>query len=91
MQTRAATGMANDLNFEPTYASTDACSQSFGTCFLGGEACRQAFGSLLLAQAIGQLGRGVNPIEEATSEPVHGVLDALNFDQIDAGADNHLS
>ena len=43
----------------------------------------------MLAQAIGLFRGGEDAIQEALAETFHGVLDAGDFDCIDAGADDH--
>lgn len=81
--------LANYFNFQPVHALADACSQGFRAGFLCSESSGKALCRVALAQAIGLLGRGKYAIEEALPEALRGLLNALNFNQVDAAADDH--
>lgn len=85
----ASAGLADDLDFEPVDSATDAGAEGFGAGLLGGEAGRKAFGCVALSHAVGLFGGGEDTVQEALSEAVEGLLDSVDFDQIDATADDH--
>ena len=85
----ATARFANHFDFEPVHAPTDAGSQCFSASFLGGKACSEALGRIPFAQAISLFRSGEDAIEEALSEALKRLLDARNFNKINAAADNH--
>lgn len=84
-----AAGMPHHFNLKPCDALADAGAERLGRRFLCCKARRQAFCSVLLAQAVSLLGLGVDTIEEALAEAIHGIPDALDVHQVDARAYDH--
>ena len=89
-ETRPSAGFAEDLDFQPVHALTDAGPESLGSGFLGGEAGGQAFGGMASAHAVGLLGRRVYAIKKPGSEAIQRALDAIDLHQIYARADDHI-
>lgn len=89
LQAGAAAGFPHYLDFKPVHAATDARAQRFSTCFLGRKARSQALGSVAFAHAVGLLCCGEDAIEEALSEALERLLDARNFNKINAAAYDH--
>ena len=77
------------FDFKPAHTPADSGSQCFGRSLFGGEAGCEAFSSVSLAHAVGLFGRGVNPIEEALAKTLQRLLNARDFNEVDAAADNH--
>lgn len=80
----ASAGEMCYFDLAPAYAAGDACAERLGSCFFGSKARRQALCAVLLAHAIGDFARGVDAIEKAIGEPIHGILNPRDFAQINA-------
>lgn len=83
-----AAGLVDDLEILPTDAVTPAGANGLHAGFLGGEAGGVAFGLIGLALDVGDLSGGVDAVDEAGTETVEGVLDAVDFAQVRAEADD---
>lgn len=83
--------LADNLEFEPGDAEADAGAEGLGAGFFGGKAGGKALGGFALAQAVCLFRGGIDTIEEAGPVTLDGAMDAVNLDQVDAGADDHAS
>ena len=86
---RPSPGRADDFDFQPVHALADPCPEGLGSRLLGGEAGGEAFRGIVSAYAISLLGRGVYAIQKPGSEAIQGALDAIDFYQVNARADDH--
>lgn len=85
----ASARLAHYLDFKPVHAAADAGAKCFGARLFGSKTSSQALGSIAFAHAVGLFRGGKDPIEKALSEALEGLLDARNFNKINAAADNH--
>ncbi len=80
----------DDLDFKPCDTAADACTERLGGSLLRRESRRKALSSIALAQAVCLLGGRVDPIEEAAAIALPRRANALDFDHVNAAADDHL-
>src|ERR1700735_3838398 len=90
MQGGTAAALAPHLDLLPGDAVLDAGAQSLGPGLLGREAGGKAFRGFFLAHAVRDFTGSEDAAEEAFAEPVDGRLNAINFDDVDTGADEHV-
>jgi hypothetical protein len=88
-QSGSSARFPKDLDFEPVYSVADSRSEGFSARLFGGESRGKAFSGPAFAQAICLFGGGEDPVEETFAESIDGLLNARDFDHIDAGADDH--
>ena len=67
----------------------DAGAEGFGSGFFGGETGVETLGSTGSGTAIGNFLAGKYAFEKAVAVALDGARDARNFDEVDAGADQH--
>jgi hypothetical protein len=67
----------------------DACAESLGSGFLGGKARGETLSGGSFGAAIGNFLFGKHAVQESLAEALEGVRDARDFNQIDAGSDEH--
>ena len=85
----ASARFAHHLDLQPVHAAADAGAKRFGGGFFGGKSSGQAFGRIAFAHAVGLFGGGEDPIQKPLSEALKRLLDARDFNQVNAAADNH--
>ena len=73
-----------DIDVAPTHRFTDAGAERFRDRFLGSEACREMARGIFHGLAIRDFAFREDAVEEALTETLEGMLDALGFDQIDS-------
>lgn len=89
MECWPAARLAYYLDLQPGDAVADSGPQRFRGCFLGCKPGCEAFRGFALLEAISLLGCRVDLVKEPGAEAIHRTLDAVDFDHIDAGADDH--
>lgn len=82
-------GETPDLELSPGNAVLNAGAESFGSGLLGGKAGGKALGGGGFGAAIRDFLIGKHAAEEPLAKALDGPRNAGNFDQIDAGADEH--
>jgi hypothetical protein len=86
----AVSGLAADFDFGPCDAMLDTSAQGLGSGLLGGEAGGETLGCCaLLVLAVGDFFRSEDAAEESRSISVYGDGDTVDFDHVDAGANEH--
>lgn len=85
----AAARLPDYLNLQPAYAVADSGAEGLSAGFFRGKSGRQALGRIALAEAIGLLCRGVDPIQKALAKPPNRLLNPGDLNQVDAAADDH--
>ena len=88
-QSGAAAGGAPDFEFLPGNAVLDASAESFGSGFFGGETGGKTLSKAGFGAAIRDFVGSKNPFEKAVAVALDGPCDARDFDEVDAGADQH--
>jgi len=86
---RSSARFADYFDFEPIHPAADPGSQCLRAGFLSCKARRQTFGGLSFAQAIGLLRGCKYAVKKPRTKPLHRLMNAAYFDQIDSAADDH--
>src|ERR1700758_187717 len=89
VQVWPAAGLAADLQFLPRDAMLDAGAEGLGSCLLGGKSSREALGAVLFVLAVSDLPGSEDPREKTLSKALNRLRNAVDFDHIDAGSDEH--
>src|SRR5271163_4938863 len=89
MQGWAASGQALHFELLPAYSVLNPGAERLCAGFLGGESCGVALCGILFAAAVGDFLRGKDSAQKAVTESEDGRADAIDFDDVDAGADEH--
>jgi len=74
----------------PAELTPNACAEGFGDSFLGGEPGREKRRGILVGQAIGNFIRSQYAFEKSLAESFMGSLDASDFNDVNASAENHF-
>lgn len=77
------------LDLQPVHPTADARPKRLGGCLFGGKSSGQAFTCITFPQTVGLLGRGENAVQEPLSKTVQRLLNARDFNQVRAAADDH--
>ncbi len=85
----ATAGFPHHFNFEPIHAPAYAGSEGLGGSLFGGKSSGQTFGGVSFAQTVGLLGGREDAIQKALSVALKRLLNARNFNQVSAAADDH--
>src|SRR3984885_4463490 len=89
MQRGTAPRLPPDFELLPRYTVLNAGAESLCTGFLSGKPPGIAFGCVLLAAAIGDLAGGKDAMQEAVSKALDGPGHAIDFNDVNPGAENH--
>ena len=86
---RPARGQVDDPEIAPEHAAAKPGAERLGARLLGGEAAGIARRPVGPPVAFAALGLGEDAVEKAVAEPVDGLLDAADVDQVAAEAEDH--
>ena len=84
-----AAGLPHHFNFQPVHTPADAGSEGLGGGFFGGKSSGEALGRVAFAQAVRLLARGEHAVQKPLSIAIDRLLNARDFYQVSAAADNH--
>src|SRR5579863_2246545 len=87
----AARGEIGYFEILPADAALPAGAYGLHAGFLGGKAAGIAFEAVGFALDIGDLGRGVDAVDETAAIARDGGADAVDFGEVHAGSQNHFS
>jgi len=79
------------LKVLPAQLTANPGSERFGDGFLGGKARRQERRGIAVRQAIGEFTVAEDPAHKAFAEAFIGTANAVDLDDIHAGAENHVT
>jgi hypothetical protein len=83
---RLAGFFAADFDVLPAELGADAGAEGFGHGFFGGKAGGEKWGGVFVGEAVSDFGGVENAFEEAGAMSLVGGGDALDFDDVYAGA-----
>lgn len=86
---RTLTRQPAHFQFFPRYSMLDAGSKRLRTRFLRRKTRGKAFGKAGLAPAVGNFSGGKNPVQKPFSKALNRSFDALDFHNVDPGANQH--